>query len=269
LKATELAPASGLRRLVGIAETQHDGFDEYERLLTPARERFAVSPGVLAIQSTSDEIFLESFLLHFCALGSQMTEPVERWIRGAAERCAAIGLPELAQALAAHAGAEAGHHLMMIADVRALSARWNARRKSSVDADQLLNQEPSRGVLQYCDVHQRNIAGDTPYAQIAIEYEVEMLPMRYGELFVGRCIEVLGAGIFPCLSFVTEHIILDVGHTNFNARAIARLLDVRRACMPALVAAGTAILDAYAQFLADCAELADRDARKAQSVNRR
>jgi hypothetical protein len=84
---------------------------EYERLLAPARERFAVSPGVRAIESSEDAVFLESFLLHFTALGSRMTAPVERWIRCAAERCAALGLPELARALRGHARAEAGHDL--------------------------------------------------------------------------------------------------------------------------------------------------------------
>ena len=239
---------------------------EYERLLAPARERFSVSPGVRAIQSSRDDAFLEAFLLHFCALGSRMTAPVERWICGAAERCAAIGLSELARALAGHARAEAGHDLMMIADARRLAARWNGRRKPSVDADILLNEAPTRGVLQYCEVHDRNLASATPYAQIAIEYEVEMLPLRYGNRFISHCVDVLGAAIVPCLSFVTEHIVLDAGHTDFNARAIAKLLDCRPACLPALVSAGIAILDAYAQFLADCAQLAERDSRESRPL---
>jgi hypothetical protein len=58
-----------------------------------------------------------------------MTEPVERWIRRAAGRCATMGHAELAHALNGHAQVEAGHHLMMIADVRSLAVRWNARRK--------------------------------------------------------------------------------------------------------------------------------------------
>src|ERR1700746_3375407 len=128
----------------------------------------------------------------------------------------------------------------------------------------LLNQAPTPGVLHYCKVHEDNIAGDTPYAQIAIEYEVEMLPLRYGELLLTRCVEMLGAEILPCLSFVTEHIYLDVGHTNFNARVIAKLIDLYPSSMPALVSAGTAALDAYAQFLGDCTELADHDSREAQ-----
>ena len=72
--------------------------DEYEQLLAPVRESFAVSPGVQAINSSLNDVFLESFLLHFCALGSQMTEPVERWIRRAADRCAMMGHAELAKA---------------------------------------------------------------------------------------------------------------------------------------------------------------------------
>ena len=35
--------------------------DEYERLLAPARECFAASPGVQAIRSNSDDVFLELF----------------------------------------------------------------------------------------------------------------------------------------------------------------------------------------------------------------
>jgi hypothetical protein len=238
--------------------------DEYEQLLAPVRECFALSPGVQAIKSSSNGIFLELFLLHFCALGSQMTEPVEGWIRRAAGRCANMGLAELAHALNGHAQAEAGHHLLMIADVTSLAARWNARRKPSVDARKLLNQPSTPGVLHYCKVHEDNIAGDTPYAQIAIEYEVEMLPLRYGKLLLTRCVEMLGGDILPCLSFVTQHIYWDVGHTNFNARVIAKLIDLDPSSMPALVSAGTTALDAYAQFLGDCTELADQDSREAQ-----
>jgi hypothetical protein len=123
-----------------------NSLDKYEQCLAPARERFAASPGVRAIQASSDEAFLESFLPHFCAPGTRMTEPVERWIRRAAERCASTGLTELARALKGHALAEAGHHRMMIADVKLLAARWNARRKPSVDFQELLDRgTDSRG----------------------------------------------------------------------------------------------------------------------------
>jgi hypothetical protein len=77
--------------------------ERYNQLLAPARERFETSPGLNAIRSTNDPRLLEAFLLYFCAIGAQMTEPVERWIRRAADRCAVLGLSELAQALTRHA----------------------------------------------------------------------------------------------------------------------------------------------------------------------
>jgi hypothetical protein len=231
--------------------------ERYNQLLAPARERFETSPGLNAIRSTSDPRFLEAFLLYFCAIGAQMTEPVERWIRRAAHRCAALGLRELAEALTRHARAEAGHHLMMIADLRSLAGHWNLRHTPPVDADQLLLRVPSFGARRYCLVHEDNIAGNTPYAQIAIEYEIEQLPLRYGGLFVARCMEIFGADILPSLSFVTEHIDLDIGHTQFNALELAKLIDRIPESLPALVSAGSAALGAYEQFLTDCVELAE------------
>jgi hypothetical protein len=190
-----------------------------------------------------------------------MTEPVEGWIRRAADRCSALGLPELGEALTRHARAEAGHHLMMIADLRSLAGHWNLRHTPPVDADELLHLMPSYGARRYCRVHEENIVGKTPYAQIAIEYEIEQLPLRYGGLFLSRCIEIFGPDILHSLSFVTEHVDLDIGHTKFNARELAKLIDRIPESLPALVAAGSAALDAYAQFLADCVELAENHCR--------
>lgn len=208
---------------------------------------------------------MESFLLYFCAIGAQMTEPVEGWIRGAADHCAALGFSELAEGLRRHSRAESGHHLMMIADLRSLANHWNARHTPVVNAEKMLGQEPSPGALRYCQVHEDNIAGDTPYAQIAIEYEIEQLPLLYGGVFIARCLETFGAEIIPSLSFVTAHIDLDIGHTKFNARELAKLIDLAPESLPALVAAGSAALDAYGQFLIDCVELAGRHCSSARS----
>jgi hypothetical protein len=231
--------------------------ETYNKLLAPARERFETSPGLNAIRSTNDPRMLEAFLLYFCAIGAQMTQPVETWIGRAAGRCAALGLSELGAALTRHARAEAGHHLMMIADLRTLADHWNLRYAPPVDADELLGLAPTYGASRYCLVHEESIAGNTPYAQIAIEYEIEQLPLRYGGLFVARCLEIFGAEILPGLSFVTEHIDLDIGHTKFNAQELAKLIDRIPDSLPALAAAGSAALDAYAQFLIDCVELAE------------
>jgi hypothetical protein len=93
---------------------------------------------------------------------------------------------------------------------------------------------------------------------------LKYFPLRYGELLLPVVSKMLGVEILPCLSFVTEHMYLEVGYTNLNASVIANLIDLDPSSVPAPVSTGIAALDACAQFLGDCTELADRDSRKAQ-----
>lgn len=242
------------------------GLDEYEQYIAAARQRFANSSGVRTLLSRGEAQFFHSFLLYFCSLGFRMTEPVEGWIRRAADKCAGLGLTTISRVLAAHAQAERGHHLMMIADLRALADLWNRQYRPSADPDALLAQAPSPGVTRYCKIHEDNLAGATPYAQVAIEYEIEMLPLRFGEAFMTRCADVLGPDILSCLSFVTSHIQLDVAHTKTNAWAMAEVFREVPGSTPVLAAAGAAVLDAYAEYLDDCVSLAKQHCHSARYI---
>jgi hypothetical protein len=227
--------------------------DEYQSRLEPARRRFAACDAVTTVLSPAlDPETLELFLINYCSLGIGMTEPVEGWIRRAGERCAAIGLPDLGRSLVLHSAHEAGHHLMMIEDTRKLVARWNSRHVRPLDVEQLLRRPPSPGVERYRALHENVIAGDAPFAQLAIELEIENLSVVHGPRLLGRCAERLGPEIMAGLSFLEEHVAVDVGHTKFNMRELDRLLGRHPTFLDALVSAGTAALAAYAEFLDDC-----------------
>ncbi len=237
-------------------------FAEYERCMEPARSRFSASPTLATLTAPDIEpLLLELFLLHFASMGFRMTEPVEGWIRRAAQRCEDLGDAELGRGLRGHAAAEAGHHLMMVRDAHALTARVNSRYSKALAAEQFLAAGPGPGAARYVDVHESVIGGSTPFAQVALEYEIEMLPVRYGPTMVTAWVTCLGPEILECLSFITEHIELDVGHTKFNARQVERLLARDSGALPTLVTAGTDVLEAYGQFLTDCLQLA-RERRK-------
>jgi hypothetical protein len=232
-------------------------FDHYEHAVGPARERFAASAALCAMTASGvDPAMLELFLMHFSALGVGMTEPVDGWIRRAGERCRALGLDELGRSLMLHAKHEAGHHLMMIEDTRKLVDRWNARHAEQMSADQLLALAPTPGVVRYKELHETVIAGETPYGQLAIEYEIEMLSIVHGRALIANCVARLGRDIMQGLSFLEEHVEVDAGHTKFNAAELTRLVDRHPAFVQPLAAAGAAALDAYATFLGDCAECA-------------
>jgi hypothetical protein len=232
------------------------GVDEYEALVAPVRKRFDEHPGIAALfRDRLEPETLEAFLIYFSALGVGMTEPVDGWIRRAGQRCAALGLSNLARALEAHAHQEAGHHLMMQADANRLVDRWNAGRQSRLNAAALLALAPTKGVTTYRSLHEDVIAGLAPYGQLAIEYEIEMLSLAYGPSLIERCTGLLGPGILEALSFLTDHVALDVGHTHFNRLQMSGLLNENPSFLSNLVSAGSAALDAYAMFLEDCLRL--------------
>ena len=232
-------------------------FEEYEQWMQPVRNRSAANPTLAAlVRSDMDPLVLELFLLYFAAMGVRMTEPVEQWILRAAKRCGELGYTDLAKALRGHAAAEAGHNLMMVRDTHAMTASLNARYQPSFDAEKLLAAAPGPGATRYIAVHEAVIGGPAPYAQVAVEYEIEMLPVRYGPILVKACVERLGKEILGGLSFITEHIVLDVGHTKFNSRQLEDVLELNPESLPTMVAAGTDVLEAYAAFLCDCLEAA-------------
>ena len=227
--------------------------EAYERALSGPRSQFASQRVVEElINADVDPGLLELFLIEFSALGRFMTEPVEGWIQRAGQRCAALGLPDLGRALQGHARQEAGHHLLMLDDTRALVLRWNARCRPLLDVETLLRQPPSEGIRGYRQLHEDVIAGDAPFAQLAIEYEIEMLSVRFGPRLIEQCVRLLGRPVLEGLSFLREHVELDVSHTGFNRRQLERLLAQEPRCVAPLAAAGTAALTAYGRFLEDC-----------------
>jgi hypothetical protein len=235
--------------------------EQYEARLAIARERFDQHPAVRALfHDPIDRVTLERFLIAFATLGVRMTEPVEGWIRRAGQRCGELGLQALAKALNAHARQEADHHLLMLADARFLIDRWNKAGKPELNLDALLQLPPTPGVRAYISVHESVISGPTPYGQLAIEYEIEMLSVAYGPRFLERCTALLGEAILNGLSFLTDHVALDAGHTNFNRLQLERLLEDQPDFLSGLVTAGSEALDAYAMFLGDCMGLLQRNA---------
>lgn len=234
----------------------------YEVGVERARARFAEESGIATLLAPAiDPLLLEQFFIHFCSRGVALTEPVESWLIRSGQRCEEVGFAELGHALRSHAKAESGHHLMMIRDTHALTARWNARRTPPLDAEQLLRQSPTPGGQMYQKLHEDTIASNTPFAQIAIEYEMEMLPVKYGPQLIEQCQRVLGVDILACLSFIDEHITLDVGHTQFNTRQLERVLDDHPECVESFVRAGSQVLKAYATFMHDCLCLAQDGVR--------
>jgi hypothetical protein len=238
--------------------TPEDALHAYNQQIGPARLKFASTRGIGGMVSPdTDARTMAAFLLHFSALSVPITEPVEGWIRRAGERCEALGLAKIGSALRGHAKAEAGHHEYHNDDFVNLIRFWNVRWSPRVDPDAIRAYGVTRGGQKYSRIHEETIAGLTPFCQFAIEYEIERLPVQYGQRFVNNCVRLFGHGILGSMSFATSHIEFDVGHTKFNAHFLGDMIAECPPRLDALVTAGTAALDAFGEHLADCMMLAE------------
>ena len=145
----------------------------YEAGIGPPRLRMKATAESTVLASDVDPLTLDLFLIYYSILGVGMTELVEEWVRRAGERCGQVGLPELGRLLRMHAGAEANHHLMFIQDTRALAERWKLRGLPPLNWEDLRAQPLSPGVRRYRKLHEKVIAGSSPFCELAIEYEIE------------------------------------------------------------------------------------------------
>ena len=236
-------------------------FSDYRREVARARAKFAenafatriLSPGMSAAR-------LELFLIQYSSLGVAMTRPVEGWILRAGKACLAMGMTDLGAALVRHSKHEAGHDELMVRDTHALVQRRHDRGLPLLSADALIARRPGPAARAYIELHEHIIAGPAPWAQIAVEYEIERLAVIYGPSWVKQCKQILGNDILSYLSFVVEHTKLDVGHTHFNEQQLTRFLDEYPDNSAILARAGSAALQAYSDFMDECFERVEAEA---------
>jgi hypothetical protein len=105
-------------------------------------------------------------------------------------------------------------------------------------------------------LHEDTILSDMPERQVAIELEIEQLSLSVGAPFVANCRQVLGDDILKGMSFVTDHVELDEGHTVLNRRMLEKLLSLRPERAEALARTGAEALRIYRDFLVSCLDAA-------------
>jgi pyrroloquinoline quinone (PQQ) biosynthesis protein C len=113
----------------------------------------------------------------------------------------------------------------------------------------LLVQEPYPSTQAYIDLHEEVISSGYPYAQVAIELEIEGLAVVWAPKFINNVKAVLGEDTCAELSFWHEHIALDVGHTAFNRRLMNLLLAERGVDVEMIATVGRRALNTYIDFL--------------------
>ena len=105
-----------------------------------------------------------------------------------------------------HARHEAGHHRLMITDLWTLADAWNDSHKVKIDPITLSQCNLPSSVIRYQKLHERVIGGEAPYTQIALEYEIEALSVRYGPALLATAGGKEGSSFLKSISLLMEGI---------------------------------------------------------------
>lgn len=203
------------------------------------------------------DVFLR-WLIDFASYGVQNTRPVERWMTSAGEHMIAQGFQEIGEVFKSHGKHEGGHDELMVADTHRLVARWNERHGDDLDPEQLIAREPTPSVRRYVELHEDIAAGDRPWRNLAIAREIEGVATAIGPHVVEQCKRVLGEEGLGDVTFIVDHVELDVGHTAQDDRLIGRLLAEKPELMDELVERAEETLRTYIDYLGECFIEADR-----------
>lgn len=232
-------------------------FLNYESELFAKRQAFSKETGL--IFELYDKRSLLLFWINFCSLGIGMTNQVESFIKKAGENCLEKGFSEMGKLLIKHAKQEKGHELLMMKDTENLINLWNTYFNDKLDLSVFKDaKDQSKSVKNYQDLHEEIINGPHPYAQIAIEYEIENLSIEYGPKILMHTQKILGTQIIEHLSFIEHHIALDEGHTNFNRQAMTRFLQKNPSSLPILIDTGKKALKSYLEYLLEAFEMTSK-----------
>lgn len=242
-------------------------FKKYNALIHPQRVEFMLSPGINVFMAQNRPQKLHAFLLTWTAFSIKMTEKVETWIKQAGEQCESLAFKEVGAKLKYHAAQEAGHDQMLVADLKVLINKWNLLYNDNLTENDIFKLGQPQNTDEYVALHENTIKGQHPYTQVAMEYEIERISIMFGPKIIENIIYTLGEDFEPAISFLTDHVLLDQGHTKFNIDLMERCFAAQ-ADLNQLVHTGKTALKIYAGFLNDCIELSRAISEREQCTSR-
>lgn len=237
--------------------------DVYENAMVEARVAFANRINRLLKVANAEN--LGFFLIYYAALGAALHEPMEKVMKKASKRCKKMNLMDLADAFNVQAEAESIQCHEMRDDTKTWVDWWNQKCDLNLSAKDYLRHPrmPSMQALQ--DLHEDVIDHQTPFAELAMAYEIQRTDVIHSFTLIKLAIFKLGLAALRRLGFVRRATKLNTARP-LNKNRLTSFLKQHPEAMVPMVEKACAVLEAYADFLEDCSRLANNEAKKYQLV---
>jgi hypothetical protein len=230
----------------------------YDGLVATARARLDGDRRLSAlVEPAIDRAQLHTCLLQWKAWRSQLTDPAHGWVRRAAERCIARGYPEVGRMLMMRGKRTADRHQALLDDLQFLVERWNTSGRPEVDAARFLQTAAPASLRRHVNLQESIIDGLEPFAQVAIEYELDRASDILAPRLLKQAQRVLGHEIARGLTALQASV-ADQGQTTFSERHLTRLLAQQPQAVATLGITGAIVLDCHLDLLGDSLDRARR-----------
>lgn len=225
--------------------------NSYQKGAELVRQKFASKEIVKELfERQVNPKLLKLFMIHWNALNAGLTEPIPMYLKRAGERCQNMGLGFMADFFYEHEHEEDGHEDWAIDDVKELVSLWNKEEPNhKLDAKNLLAKKISPTVKRYHELHEQIIEGGSPWAELAIDVEIELIATTYGPVLVRKWIDCMGQESLSKVSFLDKHVSADVGHTKTNFQIVDRFISEHPESVNVLLKTASDVLNIYADYL--------------------
>jgi hypothetical protein len=232
---------------------------EYENAMVEARVTLAHRLTRLVQEATREN--LGFFLIYYTALGADMADPMDKILHKASKRCRKLEYSMLADAFDQQAGEAIQHCRAMKDDTKIWLDWWNKKHQLNLSAKDYLRHPSMPSIQASRDLHEDIVAYQSPYAELAIAYELQRTEMIHSFTLIKLAILKFGTGALRRLGFIRRAIQLK-HHKPINKKLLMDFLQENPETRAAMIEKARASLLIYGDFLEECFSLAEHESKK-------
>lgn len=237
--------------------------DAYQNCMVEARVAFANRINKLIKKANAEN--LGFFLVYYASLGAVIHESMEKILKKASKRCQKMDYTDLANALDAQARLESDQCNEMKSDTKAWVDWWNQKQGLNLLAKDYLRHPTMPSMQAYLDLHEDIIKHQSPFAELAVGYEIQRTQMVHSFSLIKLAIFKLGMAALRKLRFVQRAAKFNMNRP-LNKQMLMTFLATQPAALSVMTEKSAAALSAYGDFIEDCFKLAENEAKKYQLV---
>lgn len=236
--------------------------DVYENAMVEARVAFTNRINKLVSGASTDQ--LGFFIIYYAALGAALHGSMAKMMEKTSQRCRDMNA-ELSGSFSAQAHFEGAQSQEMKNDAKTWVDWWSNKRDLTLSAKEYLRHPMMPSMQAFDDLYKDILEQKQMYAEVGMVYEMLRSNAVHSFTLIKLTIFKLGLSALRHLGFV-RHAAKASANSPLNKEVLSQFLKQHPEALPVMLDKARAALSVYADFLEDCFQLSENEAKKYQLV---